>query len=1061
MYFSSYSKSSLKALVSLLLAVTLAMGLAGCSLPTNENPPDQQGFDFKPGEKTQCLADVLPTLKGFVDGDASSAQVEQVWDCFRVALNLFSNYIRGRDDNRYSSRELANFFERYFLKNVKISDRLLVEIMRIKQIFVGGENESLTRDELNKLMSFSQDMKVISLRLLPYMKVYSKNWTVSKFRTLQTDVHYFEDANQAIQDSAKDLAALIAKNDKSYVLADFTVLLEEVSHVYGQDWPFVAQLKKVMPLVQTLKRTLSGGDETSVAPNEWRRFALLGARGYIQYLRYYYFIDTNDDPGGGPELVYLARSVDDLFSYLGDMVAEKPQGIFTRAELLEVFKALGQFFPGVKVSDPFLVEVMKIKSLLFGGSLDNFTPLDFQRARGKVEVFRAVTEKILVYSNVYGLSWQPFLTPYEDASRLFKASDSALLDIAKSLGGIIESGYDLKDILTLVSEFEKLYPPGTPTLFAVDSVKRYLPILTTARQILFSDEKTVIEKGQWTQFLVTAGQFYGRYLQYYYFLMPEEISWSHGHGLDSFSSFVTDALNSINSLITKKPGQLISFKDFDKLTSALGQAKLLPDILPVPTLNSLIRVVLQKILVHPEIRLTGGAPQGLGLESTSVVKEEFNLWNSNQRFLEAFYKNYQPGQAVEGSKILESLKAQPYDVGLAELITIYSSPQSRSFDGLGRLAIWQDPAPYTITGTDTVNFTRIISRVVIRSYAQELERIKKYSGVNLVEANQLFSDIRPIAVSLGLLDESNTTFANSRFREAGLFTPRSDGDDLANFVEFSDLVLDIISGLKLDHFAREKLQANPGGCPVIARGAPNNDKISIKCFADTYAREMGSIFASMPSMKAFMLKLPRCELLTEKPWLTDASMVKSMGSEVAPLKSGDVTAYVADCNGSFDMMILNMLKAAGYSVEKRGIVSMQFTSLVPHVMQYIETIVQRFDRVHVGADGQTKPKDGILDTVEAVDAYPVLRKTLIDVSGFKDEKSLRGLLAWIMEKGRPPESTWEKISFLSYINFPEKWNIKADRALLASILGFISEAIADKSGVTKTKLATETETLGK
>lgn len=1056
---SSTRGSYVKNLVSLVLASSLGFGLLGCSLPTNENPPEQQGFDFKPGEKAQCLANVLPTLQGFVNGDASSGEVEQVWDCFRVALNLFSSYIRGREDNRYSSRELANFFERYFFKNVKISDRLLVEIMRIKQIFVGGENETLTREELFKLMKFAEDMKVISLRLLPYMKVYSQNWTVSKYRSMQADVHYFEDANQAIQDAAKDLAALIAKNDKSYVIADFSVLLEEVSHVYGQDWNFVQKLKKVMPLVHTLKKTLAGGEETSVAPNEWRRFALLGARGYIQYLRYHYFIDTSDDLGGGPELVYLARSVDDLFSYLGDMVAEKPLGVFTRAELLEVFNALGQFFPGVKASDPFLVEVMKIKILLFGGSLDNFTPVDFQRARGKVEAFRAVTEKLLVYSNVYGLSWQPFLGSYDEAYRYYKSSDTALLEIAKSLGEIIESGYDLNDLLTLANEFEKLYPPDVPTLSVVSALKKFLPVIVTARQILFSDDKSTIARGQWTPFLVTAGQFYGRYLQAYYFLLPAEISWSHGSGLDSLSSFMDDALSNLNSLIGRKPGLVVSFKDFDKLTSALGQAKLLPDILPVPTLNNLLRVVFQKILVRPEVRLAGTSPQGLGGEALAVIREEFNLWRSNQKYLESIYRDYPQGQMLEGSKILTSLKTQPYNVGLAELIAIYSSPQSRAFDSAGRLAIWQEPAPYSIVATDTVNLSRMISRVLMRSYAQDIDRIKRYSGINLAETNQFFTDIRPIAISLGLLEESNTTFASSRFREAGLFTPRADGDDLANFVEFADLSLGIMSGLKLDKFVQEKLKSPASGCPIVVKGNANDDKISVKCFANTYVREMGSIFASMPSMKAFMLKLPRCELLTEKPWLTDAATVKATSAaEIAPLKSEEVAAYVASCNGSFDLMLLNMLKSAGYVAEKRGVVSLQITSLVPHVMQYIETIVQRYDRIHVGTDGQNKPKDGILDNIEAVDAYPVLRKVLIDVSGYKDEKTLRGLLAWIMERGKPPETTWEKVSFLSYINFPEKWNIKTDRALLASILGYIADAVAPKTGA---KLAAQTAVLEK
>jgi hypothetical protein len=108
-------------------------------------------------------------------------------------------------------------------------------------------------------------------------------------------------------------------------LDSFVVLLKELSKFSSDPWPWLKDIEEAMPLVHKLKKSLAGGSEADVEPLEWRRFFLLSSRGYIQFLRYNYFINNPKNAGTAQELIYVTRSVDDLFSYLGDMVDGKPE----------------------------------------------------------------------------------------------------------------------------------------------------------------------------------------------------------------------------------------------------------------------------------------------------------------------------------------------------------------------------------------------------------------------------------------------------------------------------------------------------------------------------------------------------------------------------------------------------------------------------------------------------------------------------------------------------------------------------------------------------------------
>lgn len=1025
MFFSRRARSAF----AVLLLAAGALFTQGCSLSTSDQPPALKDQEFKAGDRVNCLSQVLPTLSGFVNGSARPQEVEATWDCFRAALNLYSTYVRGREENRYTARELATFFETYFFANLKINDRLLLEIMHIKQIVVGGDELYLTREELAKLIAFSQDMKVLSLRVLPYMRVYSLNWRVSAVRTLDRDIQYFEDANAVIQETMKDLAAIIAKNKNTYTISNVSVLLDEMSKLYGAHWDIVDQIEKVMPLVQKLKKTLAGGDEFRVAPNEWRRFTLLSARGYIQFLRYYYFIQKNPGSTGAAELVYLARSFDDLFSYLGDMVTEKPQGYLTRTEIYEVLQALSVFLPSVQISEIFVLEVMKLKQVLIGGSLDYFTPQDFLNARSKVEAIRQITEKFLKYVDVYNFVWKPNPATLDDNFKYFREAEANLADLLRALAGLAEAPYDLNDFLIFAEEFEKIVPPKGEEFSFAKALRRYLPVVKTGRQVYFSNTGDIIAKSEWTPFLLYIGQIYAKAIQLRYFVMSPDVSIQNEAGLSMATVFVRESLQTIDKLIDQKPRKVVTFDELENLVAAFQPMEFWPEKFDLETLNGFIKTVLTKFLNDPEKRIKKQFPAGLTKQATTVLLSEYKLWESGQRLLSALYQA-DPNAFISPQAIQKALKAAPKDPSQPELLSIYLSPQTRAVDSKNRLVISNTGSSYSYNSTVRVNLARMIARLMIRSSAGELKRVQTQPGITKDEANALFQEVKPLAVSLDLLKESNTTFANSRFLESNLFTPRGDGDNLVNFIEATDLVINILSGLKLNQMASDLLKSEDPtvGCPVVQ--AKDGERVSINCFTNVYRQHLSDVFLSMPDLAKSMAKMPRCTLISKAPWIAEPTLNSEQARARLPdYGIEDVEGYIQTCNKSFDMMLLNMLKTSGYKTEPKGIVALSDAALVPHIMQYIESIMQRFDH----------NKDGVLSKNEAMGAYPVFKTVLADVSGFSDDLTLKGLLAWFLIHGKPPEGTWEQIKFFVIFRADEaNWKINAEREKLAAILGFIA-----------------------
>lgn len=987
-----------KRLFLLILNVTF---LISCSNPLNEKPPKYVSVQ-KIGFETQCLSNSLDIMKFFIQGTATESQITGAWNCFGEALSVFQQQVRGSNQNEYNSREIANFFESYFMKGIKLNDSLLLEIMHIKQIVVGGSDRVLTQEELSRLIQFSESMKRISLNLLPYMKVYSLNWKIpTDENSIQNNIVFFEKANFAFQQAADDLSNIIERNHQSYKLDNFLILLEEMQNLYSAQWSWLPTVKKAFPFIIELKGALAGGNPELVSSSEWRRFILLGARGYIQYLRYNYFV--TEIPQADVKLGYLSSSLDDVFSYLETMVSQKPGQVLTKGEMNRLLSTVQNIFPDFYSSEVFVDQLMKLKALLFGGSELNWLPSDFIHAKTKIAPVHRILSLLTRKSDFYFLKWKSDGLSDEDIQIEFNQNVQNLKIVFDEISNLIETDYDLNDFNVFLKELEQFWKTSNNSF--LKNISSYGSVLLSVKEILLFEDASLLKKSQWPELFSSVHQIYTQVLFFNYLVWP--LSMTEGKGLQSLNVCVQNSIQTLNSLMLAQHSSgenFIPYRRLNLLLSGLVETQLLPSGLQAETLQNLIKNIFEGILLKPEHRLQSPPYQikGFEIEALDVLKSEFNIWYSNQLILESLFNrgglsSFFLSKNFSVSDLLSALKDIPQDVGVKELTRVFDARFALVLDEKYHLTLSKVEGLYDFNSARAMNLSRSLSRLIIRGYSQDQARVIGLEGINLDEMKSFFSHIKGLVSELGLIDPANLNFASNRFLESNLFTPAADGNDIMSFKEGTHLLIMIFSGLGLADLVEKEILSS---CPVVQAPLKFNYKVQVECVLDVYENHFSSIFKSIPEMVKY---------------------------------SNDIGRQ------KFRNMTLQLLKAAGWVPNPVGIAKFGDVSLVPHVFQYLEVVMARYDL----------NKDQFINDDEALAAYPNFQFVLQKVSETPSRILNLSIFLYLVKNGTvPPEDDKLKEIF----KVTQEWlakeihhrpmSINADRYQFSLIFGAIADAVA-------------------
>lgn len=265
-------------------------------LPLMQKPEANRGSLVVRGNDSQCLAGFPEQIDRFFNGRATEVEVRGFWTCSGRAVRLFSDYIRGRDDDRYSAGELRAFLHIFFLGDLRISDELMVQMMTVKQVFLGGARTHLTRSELQGLVRLFSQFQDVTLRLRPHMGLIvqdHKNLEAPRPTPLQV-----EEARTAMLSAAQIVGQLLARSRITYEMSDFHSLLREMGQLRTArgPWQGPQTVLEFMPLLRTLRVALTASPRERIRPQDWEQALLRGARVYAQFLRFQYTMDRRQWP---------------------------------------------------------------------------------------------------------------------------------------------------------------------------------------------------------------------------------------------------------------------------------------------------------------------------------------------------------------------------------------------------------------------------------------------------------------------------------------------------------------------------------------------------------------------------------------------------------------------------------------------------------------------------------------------------------------------------------------------------------------------------------------------
>lgn len=1016
-------------LISLLV---LLISLASCTPKIGEEPPESKMPELG---ATKCLSHSAEVLQKFVANEATSEELRQGWDCIYTAFVLFQKYIRGSESDRYTPAELAQFFEKNFFEKKPdgdvshITPSLQIELMKFKQLFVGGSRETIARDELPRILNFITTIKGLSLQLNPYMVVVTKKWKPAKPEISVAEQDFFEQANDTIQQVSRKIGELIQDNHQTYAFIDFVNFLTELSGFYNEKWAFVDQLKTYLPVIEKLKVAVSGGLESEVGPREWPSFLLLGARGYIQYLRYFYFIESVPKDSIF-YAQYVARTVEDTLSVFQDLVNLKPSQLITKAETRGICIALSEAWPTFKTSDRLIDDAMKIKQIFFGGSRDNWTVGDFNTARLKINKLRDLTKTVLPYFSVYSTQWQPTVGDDEENQAHFAEAEKRFVSTATELGRYLESSYSVDDLLSLVEELENMYPDifnrffpdGEPKPKLSEVLKKYKTIFLDVKGVIFTDSSPVISKGIWSPFLQFSSQGYASYLYAHYFLVPFEIKSSVGAA--SMGQISEKAANIIDGILKQRKEVGISYIEISHLLADLKDLKIIPEQLQLSTLEGVVKALTENFLVAPEERLAHQIPTSFNRISLNRLRYEVRTWIQPEIFLGQIFENpatQVPTQAqlieLVDRKRVEAGISYELKQGLEELSLALHSPIPMTTDLKGRLQITNRLEHlYNRDSVLYLNLSQTAARLLTQSYIQDLVRLRNHEGINKCEATNAFSALKAPFIDLNLLDVKST-FVNSRFLEANIFVPRANGDVQVDFGEFTDLISMILSGVKNDSLLKEQLRTQ---CKIVTDPATKKESATFGCIRTVYLKALPVSMTGTPDYLTYMTNTK------EKIWIVAFSNL---------LKAAGWVPQNVD-----DAIPEEGPEAAPSSPYDSQMVHLSDLSLLPHIVQYLEMVIAKFD----------SNKDGIIASDEAVRAFPLFKALIRDLAapyieqGLVKESDLLAVFTFILRYGKAPSKEVGLTWLIWKGKKPEKWDVAADRTQLSLVLGYIADQVAAK-----------------
>ncbi len=306
--------------------IVILFTVSGCGLRIGE----KSSYSNIEGFSIGCLNGINEKVDLYLKGRLDDNQINQVSNCIKTALIIFKNRVHGRRKGEFTPNELRKFIQDLFLQDRVVNDNLLVQLVRLKQVMIGGPADKLTISDIERFILFVDMLKKEAIFFQPYIQILN---TPSREQPLRNQSH-LDAIEQQFKESIGRVSVFLKQFSNPYHLSDITALVRELDFFFDNQYN-VPHLDEKIKLVGVLKQFMVGGSDSVIFPDEWEQI-LSGYSYLISISMNYIFFKRQETLISSKGMHYIAIIFTDLLDFLSLSLKNRLNGLIAESDFLKV-----------------------------------------------------------------------------------------------------------------------------------------------------------------------------------------------------------------------------------------------------------------------------------------------------------------------------------------------------------------------------------------------------------------------------------------------------------------------------------------------------------------------------------------------------------------------------------------------------------------------------------------------------------------------------------------------------------------------------------------------------
>lgn len=625
----------------------------------------------------------------------------------------------------------------------------------------------------------------------------------------------------------------------------------------------------------------------------------------------------------------------------------------------EIQKFFEKYIFRKEVSPELVLDIMKLKKAMIGGTTDTVTRSEFERLRGLMKLVESEMLRLYPHLGLYFFKEPLHLGIAANKVKLDTAIADLKISVQNLLKGVslAESDYSLPEAEHLLVEIEKFAGISDENHPFVQW-RMNLPTLEKLKSLLVGDLTELRSQREVSEIWDVLIDVYRLGLEYYGGV--SELTWNSHEDYRQLDSWVENLFAVFMRGFSLRNKSQISFDRIDHIIDDFYVRKIWIEHLRPETAKITYKRLINRFLDHPDADLLALEQRHLNrlqreYRALSLIQQAVGKVFSNKPLrptteVLVVLENYSIEKETKEFRTLSLNDQKFYNEAWREFLALLRDPAHRHWDQKGHVSVSMSKEDrWNYRDLTFYNGWRAAASLFFRAYGNATQEQTKDASLVVEQVRPVYRDFAGVGRDLGLFDLRNSDGASRSLREADMFTPSGNGDERLQFIELVDLFADMWSGGVVG-VTTYKSGAEDKKCLTGKEDYFHFPYMELNCSSMVLQQTFSDILPSLPHFTAY---------------------VRPMGKDRWESFFKDLLVVGRVCPGD-----PNGLETGD-----------QRTMLV--VLHYIENLFVAYDR----------NKDQGFDDREVEMAFPRFQTFIVDITKRKVQAEHPDLAPWIWDEG--------------------------------------------------------------